>query len=82
MTLTRETNGQAVAASGLYTMMLIRALEARLLPDEFEEFLRKAGETRSVEEFKEAAASATVPEFMRLREVANMFVGLDFPRPR
>jgi hypothetical protein len=71
-----------VQPSGVFTMILVRTLEEKLSPDEFGELLRRAGENRSVAEFKQTAASASIDQFTRLRHEANSVLGLGPSRPR
>lgn len=68
--------------AGVFTMILVRTLEEKLSADEFGELLRRAGENRSVAEFKETAASASIDQFTRLRHEADSVLGLGPPRPR
>jgi hypothetical protein len=71
-----------VQPAGVFTMILVRTLEEKLSPDEFGDLLRRAGENRSVAEFKETAASASIDQFTRLRREANAVLGLGPSRPR
>jgi hypothetical protein len=74
--------GVAVQPSGVFTMILLRSLEERLTPDELQELLRRAGVTRSVAEFKETAASASIDQFTRLRHEADSVLGVGPNRRR
>ena len=71
-----------VQPSGVFTMILVSTLEERLSVDEFGELLRRAGENRSVAEFKQTAASTSIDQFTRLRHEANSVLGLGPSRPR
>jgi hypothetical protein len=74
--------GASVQPSGVFTMILLRSLEERLSVDELQELLRRAGETCTVAEFKEMAASASIDQFTRLRREANLIHGLGPNRRR
>jgi hypothetical protein len=74
--------GAAVQPSGVFTMILLRSLEERLSVDELQELLQRAGETRTVAEFKETAASASIDQFTRLRHEANLVLGPGLNRRR
>jgi len=67
--------GEAVHPAGVFTMILLRSLEEQLTVDELQALLERAGETRTVAEFKESAASTTIEQFSRLRHEANLTVG-------
>ena len=84
-TAPRQTAPQAgvpVQPSGVFTMILLRSLEERLSVDQVEELLRRAGETRSLAEFKETAATASIEQFTRLRHEADQVLGLGSNRRR
>jgi hypothetical protein len=74
--------GVAVQPSGVFTMILLRSLEERLSGDELQELLQRAGETCTVAEFKETAASASIDQFTRLRHEANLVLGIGPNRRR
>ncbi len=77
-TAPRQTAPQAGAAgprSGVFTMILLRSLEERLSVDQLEDLLRRAGETRTLAEFKETAASTSIEQFTRLRHEADLVLG-------
>ena len=67
--------GESVHPAGVFTMILLRSLEERLSADELQELLQRAGETRTLAEFKETAASTSLEQFTRLRHEANLTVG-------
>ena len=67
--------GAAVQPSGVFTMILLRSLEERLSVDQLEDLLRRAGETRTLAEFKETAASTSIEQFTRLRHEADLVLG-------
>jgi hypothetical protein len=71
-----KTSTTTTDASVVFTKVLIRSLEEKLRPDAFEEILRRTGETRSVEEFKETAEGTSIDQFRRLLQEANLFMGL------
>jgi hypothetical protein len=79
---TAPQGGVAVQPSGVFTMILLRSLEERLPVDQVEDLLRRAGETRSLAEFKEAAASTSIEQFTRLRHEADLVFGLGSNRRR
>jgi hypothetical protein len=56
-------------------MILLRSLEERLSVDEIDALLQRAGETRTLAEFKETAASTSIEQFTRLRHEANLTIG-------
>jgi hypothetical protein len=74
--------GEPVQPAGVFTMILLRSLEERLTVDELQELLYRAGETRTVAEFKETAASTSIEQFTRLRHEANLTVGPTLYRRR
>lgn len=77
-TVPRQTapqGGVPVQPSGVFTMILLRSLEERLSVDQVEDLLRRAGETRSLAEFKAAAASTSIEQFTRLRHEADLVLG-------
>ena len=74
--------GVAVQPSGVFTVILLRSLEERLTVDELQELLQRAGETGTVAEFKETAASASIDQFTRLRHEASLVLGPDPIRRR
>ena len=74
--------GVPVQPSGVFTMILLRSLEERLAVDQLEELLRRAGETRSLAEFKETAASTSIEQFTRLRREADLVLRLGSNRRR
>jgi hypothetical protein len=67
--------GESVQPAGVFTMILLRSLEERLSVDEIDELLQRAGETRTLAEFKETAASTSIEQFTRLRHEANLTIG-------
>jgi hypothetical protein len=79
---TAPQGGVAVQPSGVFTMILLRSLEERLSVDQLEELLRRAGETRSLAEFKETAASTSIEQFSRLRHEADRVLGVNSGRRR
>ena len=84
-TAPRQTAPQAgvpVQPSGVFTMILLRSLVERLAVDQLEELLRRAGETRSLAEFKETAASTSIEQFTRLRREADLVLRLGSNRRR
>jgi hypothetical protein len=72
---TAPQGGVAVQPSGVFTTILLRSLEERLSVEQLEDLLRRAGETRSLAEFKETAASTSIEQFTRLRHEANLIIG-------
>ena len=74
--------GAPVQPSGVFTEILLRSLEERLSDKELEELLRRAGETRSLAEFKETAASTSIEQFTRLRREADLVLRLGSNRRR
>jgi hypothetical protein len=74
--------GVAVQPSGVFTTILLRTLEERLSDDELQALLHRAGETRTVAEFKETAASTSIDQFTRLRHEANLVLGIGPSRRR
>jgi len=79
---TPPQGGVAVQPSGVFAMILLRSLEERLPVDQLEELLRRAGETRSLAEFKETAASTSIEQFTRLRHEADLVLGVGPNRRR
>lgn len=79
---TAPQGGVAVQPSGVFTMILLRSLEERLPVEQVEDLLRRAGETRSLAEFKETAASTSIEQFTRLRHEADLVFGLGSNRRR
>jgi hypothetical protein len=74
----RQTTPQAGASvqpAGVFTMILLRSLEERLSVDEIQDLLRRAGETRTLAEFKETAESTSIEQFTRLRHEATLVLG-------
>lgn len=74
--------GEPVQPAGVFTMILLRSLEERLTVDELQALLQRAGETCTVAEFKETAASTSIEQFSRLRHEANLTVGPTLYRRR
>jgi hypothetical protein len=74
--------GAPVQPSGVFTEILLRSLEEQLSDEELEELLRRAGETRSLAEFRATAASTSIDQFTRLRHEANLVLGLGPNRRR
>jgi hypothetical protein len=84
-TAPRQTAPQAgvpVQPSGVFTMILLRSLEERLSVEQLQDLLRRAGETCTVAEFKETAASTSIEQFARLRHEADLVLGLGPNRRR
>jgi hypothetical protein len=79
---TAPQGGVAVQPSGVFTTILLRSLEERLSVEQLEDLLRRAGETRSLAEFKETAASTSIEQFSRLRHEADLVLGLNSGRRR
>jgi diguanylate cyclase (GGDEF)-like protein len=63
--------------SGMYTWMLIRFLRAHATPDEIEQLLQEAGETRSAEVLFDIATWSSYDQFRRLIEVTEAKFGSD-----
>ena len=57
--------------SGLYVNMLMDSLAARLSPETIEDVLRRAGETRTVDELNTSSSWSSYDEFRRLLEEAG-----------
>jgi hypothetical protein len=74
--------GESVQPSGVFTMILLRSLEERLSVDQLQDLLQRAGETCTVAEFKETAASTSIEQFTRLRREADLVLGLGPNRRR
>jgi hypothetical protein len=74
--------GVPVQPSGVFTVILLRRLEERLTVDQLQDLLRRAGETRTVAEFKETAASTSIEQFSRLRHEADRVLGVGSNRRR
>jgi hypothetical protein len=68
-----------VQPSGVFTKILINHLETLHSTDDLTELLRRTGDNRSLDEFKEAAGSTSIDQFARLRTEANSLFGPDVP---
>jgi diguanylate cyclase (GGDEF)-like protein len=64
--------------SGLFTMLLMGILEERLAAEALRGLLRRAGETRPLEELKEIGSWTSFDQFKRLLEEAARLFGLEF----
>jgi hypothetical protein len=74
----RSVEGE-VQPSGVFTKILINHLEKLHSTDDLTELLRRTGDNRSLDEFKEAAGSTSIDQFARLRTEANSLFGPDVP---
>ena len=64
--------------SGIYTMAILDFLERRLSADELNDFLARAGETRSVEDLKDLSSWTSFDQFKRLLQGASRSLGSPF----
>jgi diguanylate cyclase (GGDEF)-like protein len=68
---TDERAGVDHHVSGLYVNMLMDSLAARLSPESIADVLRRAGETRTVDELNTSSSWSSYDEFRRLLEEAS-----------
>ena len=82
---TDERAGVDHHVSGLYVNMLMDSLAARLSPETIEDVLRRAGETRTVDELNTSSSWSSYDQFRRLLEEAGAALasapGPDQPMP-
>lgn len=64
-----------VQPSGVFTKILINDLEKCHSTDALRELLRRTGDIRSLEEFKQSVGSTSIEQFVRLRHEANLLFG-------
>jgi diguanylate cyclase (GGDEF)-like protein len=75
---TPESDPTAGQVSGLFTMMLMAYLEEKLTADALVDLLRRAGDSRRVEELKDMGSWSTFDQFKRLLEEAARLLGFEF----
>jgi hypothetical protein len=67
-----------VQPSGVFTKILLNDLEKCHSTDALTELLRRTGDNRSLEEFKESAGATSIEQFVRLRHEADLLFGAPF----